>query len=1125
MQSERISKTALSGMEKLNALALRAKNKKLPSRWVVKAAPDAMYKPFPLSDMQQAYWIGRDKDIGGGGVAMQSYVEIDCPALDVARLQRALDTLVSRHPMLRAVVLEDGRQQVLPLPRRLSVREENLQHLDAEAREQRLNDIAVEMIATVSDLSVWPQSEVRFSRLSPSGAGRLHFRFDQWAIDGRSFQIIFEELGTLYASPQTALPPLRITFRDYLTALEQSKNGVEYFESERYWKDRLKSLPPPPPLPRRSSPASPATPDMVTRRADILTEKETLALKSICAEMGLSHASALGAAYGEVLALWSGTRRFTLNTPRFNRELSWHPDINNIIGEFATFTLLEFDDAQGVSFRDKAAKFQEETWTSLRHGQVSGMSLLRELARIKGSAESASMPVVFTAMPDGASDGADLDEHIRAMGILHRLYGSTPQVHLDCVFSIFSGKLHIYWDSRDSQFPDGLIGDMFQEFMRLVRLLASQKEAWERPRLAELPETQKKARQTAAAAPEPLPDTDLLRLFSHQAWSHPENIAIFCGEDAVSYHALHDAVFRVSQQIQKMLCGVVARPEQLPPHGGCVAVLMRRGWKAVAAVLAVMAAGRPFLPLDASCPAARLETLVRIGGAVAVITDEPCSHAAENLRLPRLVFDSSSPEAGSDRHSPVHERQFLHAPHAAAYVMLTSGTTGTPKAVTIGQKGLMNAVLHSNRRFKVTREDRFLAITAMHHDMSMYDIFGALTAGAAIVILAPEKASDPRHWVETIMRRGASIWNSVPGFHSALMKHCRKQGIQLPLRLHILGGDWIPPGTLASIAEFCPGSELYSCGGPTETTLWNILHPVRGLDPEWPSIPYGAPIANNSYYIMDSALNELPDWVAGEMYCSGIGVCIHTTGGDENSFVAHPRTGERLYRTGDMGRYRPGGIIEILGRKDFQINIGGYRADPVEIESALTTCSGVVRALLLPVSMRADGSDGESRAVLGAWVETEGRRPLPEELSEFLQKSFPLAMIPRLWAIEDQTPMTANGKVDRKTVGRLLAEIAGKGSMKGKNVRRPAQTPLEKLVARQWAEVLDTEEPPLDANFFHSGGDSLRAMQVIGRIREVIPVPLPLSVFFISPTVEGVANAILERLAVEAPAQQAAQEA
>ena len=175
--------------------------------------------------------------------------------------------------------------------------------------------------------------------------------------------------------------------------------------------------------------------------------------------------------------------------------------------------------------------------------------------------------------------------------------------------------------------------------------------------------------------------------------------------------------------------------------------------------------------------------------------------------------------------------------------------------------------------------------------------------------------------------------------------------------------------------------------------------------------------------------------------------------------------------------------------------------------------------------MRADGSDGESRAVLGAWVETEGRRPLPEELSEFLQKSFPLAMIPRLWAIEDQTPMTANGKVDRKAVGRLLAEIAGKGSMKGKNVRRPAQTPLEKLVARQWAEVLDTEEPPLDANFFHSGGDSLRAMQIIGRIREVIPVPLPLSVFFISPTVEGVANAILERLAVEAPAQQAAQEA
>lgn len=1124
MQSDHSSGTAVSGMGKLNALALKAKRKKEQAvQWFVQPAPGPQSEPFALSDMQQAYWIGRDKDIGGGGIAMQSYVEIDCPALDVGRLEQALNVLVERHPMLRAVVLENGQQRILQTPPPFPVREEDLSHLDASAQERRLQDIAEEMIATVSDLSRWPQSEVRFSRMGASGVGRLHFRLDQWAIDGRSFQIIFEELGALYASPQADLPALRMTFRDYMAALERSQQGAEYIKSDNYWKARLHEMASAPSLPKRS-PLIPTDKDTaVTRRESVLSVDDTSSLNRRCAAQGVSYASALGAAYGEVLALWSGTSRFTLNAPRFNRDLSWHPDINNIIGEFASFTLLEVNDS-GASFQDKARKFQEETWTSLRHGRVSGMSLLRELARIKGDAEAAAMPVVFTAMPDDSSGGDGLDERIRPIGTLRRLYGSTPQVHLDCVFSIFSGRLHIYWDSRDDEFPDGLVDAMFQEFTRVVRQLATNKEAWECERLAKLPAAQYEARQAAAAPPEALPNTDLVALFDQQAKARPDRIAVLCGDDAVSYRTLREEVGRVAQQVKRLVRNCDGASEALPPHGGCVAILMRRGWHALAAALAVMAAGRPFMPLDVSCPDGRLQTLVNIGGAIALVADDAHSATAQKLSLPMYVFGSQATSAAVGGGGTEQSEQ-LCAPHTAAYVMSTSGTTGKPKAVTIGQQGLLNAICHSNRRFDVTAADTFLAVTAMHHDMAMYDVFGALTAGASIVTLDPERAYEPKHWVECIVRHGVTIWNSVPGFHTALMKHCMAQGVQLPLRLHILGGDWIPPDTPANVETVCPGAQLYSCGGPTETTLWNILYPVQGEHPEWASIPYGMPIANNSYYVMDAALNELPDWVPGDLYCSGVGVCMHTTSPDERAFATHPRTGERLYRTGDMGRYRPGGIVEILGRSDFQVNIGGYRFNPAEVESALAACPGVTRAVLMPVCINTQSSGDEKRESLGVWVETDGVQLVPEELSHRLQKTLPLTMIPRLWAMGDETPVTANGKVDRKTIEHILADKAKQQCAASGSSLRFAETPLEKLVAHHWGDVLGMQDPHLDANFFQSGGDSLRAMQIIGRIREVIPVPLPLSVFFTTPTVEGVVNAILERLVGNSPSPHAAQDA
>ncbi len=1129
-----------AGLEKLSILAAKASKAASSAAYHIKPHPELRHQPFTMSDMQQAYWIGRDTELGGGGVAMQGYMEIDCPSLDTGRLERALELLVARHDMLRAVVLEDGRQKVLPLPLRLAVQQEDLSALSPEQQRERLQATGDAMCAVVSDLTRWPQSEIRFSRLSSDGKGRLHFRLDQWATDGRSFQIIIEDLITLYHDPEAELPSLGVTFQDYMLALEEHKKSDEYKSSAAYWQKRLKTLPQSPQLPKKISDT--VTKDDlnssgVTRRSDSLTEEETRNLHKACAMRGLSMPSVLGAVYGELLAHWSGSDHFTLNAPRFNRNLHWHPDLNNIVGEFATFTLLEFDNTAGVNIQEKAEAFQNEIWESLEYGHVSGMYLLRELARERGTIDTEVMPIIFTAMPDRKIGDNKFEQLLATLGTLVRMYGSTPQTRLDYIFTVFDNKLHIYWDSRDATFPDGMVDDMFQEFMRILRLLTVSEEAWKKKGLVQTPSYQQAQRIAVLEPEQELPETTVFELFMEQAGKIPNNAAVITWDQRVTYQELLAGVLKIRDELLKILPVPIASPgaaTQVPespsqmPQEASVAIVMHRGWQAIAAVLAVQAAGFPYMPLDVSNPPSRLQMMLSTGNAKAVITESSLAHLLENFPAPTIDIEKHNLNhltKGSFKHS--RGTTSLPSPDSAAYVLLTSGTTGTPKAVTASHKGLLNTVLYSNRRFAVTETDRFIAITALHHDMSVYDIFGALSTGAALVIPPHDKEHDPDTWIELIQRENVSIWNSVPGFHNALMERCLERGKRLPLRLQMLGGDWVLPDTLEKIEQVSPGSQFYSLGGPTETTVWNIMYQMKGLPEGWNTIPYGAPIMNNVYHLLNERLADVPDWVPGEMYCSGVGVCMRTTAAqnDDSLFAVHPETGERLYRTGDLGRYHPDGLIEILGRKDFQLNIGGYRFDPGEVEKVLALYPGILRGVLVPVQtsvpVSAHNPDGyhathNGALVLGAYIVSKEKKLSEGELTDYLQQHFPLQMIPRIWAFGDEPPLTVNGKFDRKAIAGLVAKAVSTQieSEKTTDALTP-QTPLEHFITGIWEEILNIKLPHLQANFFKYGGDSLKAIQIINRIKAHLPVQLPLTAFFSSPTPMGIINAVLGRIAAQ----------
>ncbi|HZI77369.1 MAG TPA: amino acid adenylation domain-containing protein, partial [Gemmatimonadales bacterium] len=355
-----------------------------------------------------------------------------------------------------------------------------------------------------------------------------------------------------------------------------------------------------------------------------------------------------------------------------------------------------------------------------------------------------------------------------------------------------------------------------------------------------------------------------------------------------------------------------------------VGILEEKGVGQVVAVLGTLMSGAAYLPLDPESPELRWGRLLEQAHVQLLITERDEDEAWWPAGVQRMSL--AEVRRGPEAEANWRELATKGVGEDLAYVMYTSGSTGEPKGVMVSHRGLVNALAWSREHFALRRDDRAIAITALHHDMSVFDLLGVLGAGGTLVIPEGWAKLEPRRWVELLREHDVTIWNSVPAYMQMLVQYLeQEQGEAGSLRLVILGGDWIGVKLPEQVWRQWPGAQVVSVGGPTETTLWNIYHEVGPGESEGRSIAYGKPIANNRYYILDELLRERPVGVVGEMYCGGVGVSPGYWQDEERSrerFIEHPESGERLYRTGDLGRYLSGGAIEFMGRADDQVQVG-----------------------------------------------------------------------------------------------------------------------------------------------------------------------------------------------------------
>jgi len=900
------------------------------------ANPDDESAPFPLTSIQQAYWLGRSGSFELGNIATQNYLEIDIRDFDADRFSNAWNLLVRRHGMLRAVFAEDGTQRILSAtPEYVPL------HYDLRGRadaEEFLLDLRQQMKSQVLPAARGPLFDLRYSRRDAS-QWRVHFCIDMLISDVLSNHILFAELNLLYRNPETSLRPLAISFRDYVLAEQSLMDSPRFERARQYWLDRVPSFPGRPDLPIARDPSR-LTEQIFSRRRHSLSAPQWQRIKAHGQTLRVSPTVLVLTAFGEVLGTWSKEPKFALNLTLFNR-LPLHADCDHLIGDFTSSLLLEIQHQPARAFADRAVALQSRLWQDLDHKLFSGVDMIRALARARGGVQGGAMPVVFTSILGLETPGQAAAEDAPRDAEEGYSASQTSQVWLDHQVAEQNGALTLVWDALDAVFPDGMLDEMFAEYVRRLAALADDAANWTRP-ASLLPAAQRARRAAINDVPAPLTEDSLHSLFERQAAATPAALAIAMGDRRIDYGTLA----RWSDALAAALIKAGAE------RGTLVAIVMHKGWEQIVAALAIIKAGAAYMPVDADLPEQRRAQVISEGRArIAVIeTGSAFSHpGVHTIALDAAMLDALPADA------PVA----VVTPDDLAYVIFTSGSTGKPKGVVIDHRGAVNTILDINRRFDVHAGDSVLALSSLSFDLSVYDIFGLLAVGGSIVLPQLQHKDNPAHWWDCIASSGITIWNTVPALMQLLVDHCeRLQPARLgPLRVVMMSGDWIPVTLPDRIRALSAGVSIYSLGGATEASIWSIFHPIDAATSHLRSIPYGRPLSNQSFHVLDEAMQPRPDHVTGPLYIGGIGLAKgywSDPARTATSFVPG-NDGAMLYRTGDLGRYLADGNIEFLGREDSQVKVQGYRIELGDIEAALQSHPAIAAAAVNAIGEHQQG--------------------------------------------------------------------------------------------------------------------------------------------------------------------------
>jgi len=1003
---------------------------------------------IPLLSLQQAYCAGRGDSFELGNVAGHVYAEFDATGLDLARLEDAWRRLVGRHEALRVVVNDDGQQILDQMPAWSMPVTELLNAIDTETT---LTTVREEMSHAVMPLGHWPMFDLRCSRTSADTV-RVHLSLDLLVVDATAILVLFDEWRRLYERDDVALPPT-LGIRAGTRQVRALSLSSRYAVDADYWDSRVRDMPAAPILPTRTWSAKATHPRFV-RHHGSLTASQWGHFKANATRAGVTPTTALLAAYGDVLAHWSEEPIFTVSMTRTLHGAGG----GAAVGPFSSFTPTTIDTRLGT-FGERAAQLQQRVLQDLEHDLVDGVEVIRRLVKThRGTPGEAMLPVVFTPVLGDLRVLDWLGE--QSWGITQ-----TPQVCLDHQAFLRDGALDFHWDSADDLFPGGMVADMLAAYQRHLSLLADCND-WSEFVVDDLQPPLHKSLvdgvNTTASTPK---DLRLEELFAEQVTLHPGSPSVIAGRRVLTYRELATRAAAASELLRTL--GV--------EPGDVVGLCLEYGWEQAVAVLGVLGCGGIFAPVSPELPAQRRTELLARLAPKAVLTQSRIAPSLDGLDDSRIIAVDAIAVA------PEHQapRGRSGSTDDVACLIFTSGSTGTPRPVQLTHRAIVNAVTATTERYELDEKCRVLAVTDLQHDMALFDLWGPLSVGGAVVCLPHRARRDPSTWLDQMEQHHVTGWNSVPTTLQMLLEQAEQSGRGLPpdLRLILVGGDWIPLEMPARTRALATDVQFVSVGGPTESTLWSIWHDVRDADAELGSIPYGLPLPNLSYHVLDDRDRERPVWAVGEVCCAGVGVSPgywRDPAATAEKFWTHPVSGLRMLRSGDLGRRRPDGTIQLMGRRDTQLKIDGIRIDLREVETELERLPGVGSCVVTSVP------DATGRPELVAHVVCDHSAAPPAsdwslQLRADLLRRLPVAMIPTKFRAVPSLPITENHKLDRALLARQESDRPDEEELPS---GEPASQPTD-LAARIRDLICEATGLPRHTLDRDLAGEALTSLQMV----------------------------------------------
>ncbi len=954
--------------------------------------------------------------------------------LDVSRLSNAFDGLIARHETLRTAFRESQGSPVQVIGRASSL-EIEVEELDESELASRLAFEA----GRVFDLTRPGLLRVSLFRLAPERHVLL-FTLHHIVSDGWSLGVLYRDLRILYAGE--SLPPLRLQYADFAQWQREWLTGGRLERESRYWRERLAGAPP-----LMELPADRPRPPRQTWRAGnhtfVIDQDLTAALKRYSESESATLFMTLLAGFQALLARYTGVSDVSAGTPIANRT---HIETENQIGLFVNMLVIRTELDGEAGFRELTRAVRERTLEAYAHQDLPVEKLVEMLAPERSPAYAPLFQVLFMLQ------NATADRLVLRGLAVEPVPIDIPTARLDLTLAMEEreGVLACVLNFNSDLFDEPRMARMAGHYTTFLRAAVTDPE---KPlaHVALLTPPEEHSFRAWNETSIEYPETTFIETFAHCVAERPDSIAVQSGRQTVTYAELDARANAVALYLREH--GVA--PEVL------VGILVDRSIEMMVGLLGIWKAGGAYVPMDPDYPETRRRFMQEDSGVSIVLS----SHLIASLGALGQAPGSGSTQRG------------------LAYVIYTSGSTGQPKGVAIQHGSLINLFEAMRREFEIGPQDVMPALATAAFDMSVPELWLPLMVGARVVLVTRDESRDPTLLREVLESSGATLMQATPTAWNMLLD----AGWQPPAGFRLLcGAEALSPGVAKRVAGL--GCRAWNLFGPTETCVWSTFGEIEG---ELVSI--GHPIANTRVYVLDEHFQPVPVGIDGELYIAGDGLARGYWQHPELTASKFIETSfeDRLYRTGDVVRWRQDGRLEYIRRSDNQLKLRGFRIEAGEIETALQRHPGVQGAAVV---VRED-EPGDKRLV--AYVVSAD--VTEDQLRQTLATGLPDYMIPSRFVMLPALPLSANGKQDRSALPRP-EPVRG--------VAPSLCTPTEELIANVFADVLLLDQVTVEDDFFLLGGHSLLATRVVSQVREKLGVEMPLRLLFDEPTVRGLARCI-----------------